>query len=1248
MSELMTAPLLTTLHANDRLAVGDSQAVSDPDKFKAITYDALKTQLQSDLNPSGGGVEINVKQAPYNAQGDDTADDVDAINQAIVTANAAGGGTVIAPVGSYKLGAHDDFTGIPADDYHGIRLLSNVTLKGEGDGTVFKVHESVTGQNHTVIYSPSGTVNVRLENCQVDAAKVNSNGGEAFNPKQSSNIRVRGVTFRNSHDDLFDCDGCSDVHVSFCSFYNARACGIHGAGEGFNEIVVANCYFEGCAWSRAISNPASGYATAAIDMWQGKGQVVTACVFKDNARAITCFQNSGAVISGCYMINNLLTTPAHADEPGIAFDEPQLYFKGGISPISDPSDAGQTVVSGCFIQINNSNMFAVRLEDYHLSTGKAYGNVLMSGCNIVAALGSGVHNKFSHALQMKGCRIFANVRAYEEEAEALHVNYQDATDVTYHFSRPDNENGVEPTPGEAASPGEGNTAFIYFNTTTNRSDVVRGNNTTGVPPTEVSSPVLDDTVYVVLANQTMEFWHYNGSSWDQKLYQQEYWTYVSGSWGLTFSVPFGHRTGRTGPVDLSGCTIAKGEIIGRVANGIVNGCTFTQDSGSAEHIDLRAPGADDWQILNNTKIGAGNFINVGFGANNVVVKNNVAPGGDFVGVPYNGTWEGNDLNDLVWNSTSANLNRFTRNHVRGSCTVSSPEKQVWENNTGPGFDHSFTEATTEAGNIRTKYGAKGDGVTNDLSAFTSALADSTILYLPAGTYRIFGDLPIPTGTRIVGVNAGLVTIRQDDPTKSVLNLAANAGVCSLENVTLEGTGAASHDAPGIDGRLDAGGTFWGSDITFTNVVVKNIRTGIDMAGVSNWTTRNFRITGTRVGAILQHIQTSSHYGMKINVGDNHADSAVFDMRGGNFLGATQIHGGEFGGSGYKRFMIGTAGIIEFYGANVEGISGADGNLVQWTTTTSDVRRIGFVGCRLAATFTAATQALISVEVNVAVGLPEILFVNSDGDWTGTPRQLELYGVPRVGPRRLQGAIEVNMLQESTSGNSNPSLAGEVVTQKTLQRGDASMVAFDTALPASGMPAEPGAAVVLEEAGQLAPDKWCTNHLRRVNNHHTGNDEWKSIINAMFGEVQFYNNEVGNASSTETDLSLGTLKAKSLAANGDSALHHVYGTFAANGNNKTFKVYFGATLIATIPTGTWNGESFDIRVTWGYGPWAGSGGSIKYSVVFLTTTTRSVLCGEVNLNNNADVDIKVTGTGVATDDIRMMAGKCISFRSGPTL
>lgn len=83
------------------------------------------------------------------------------------------------------------------------------------------------------------------------------------------------------------------------------------------------------------------------------------------------------------------------------------------------------------------------------------------------------------------------------------------------------------------------------------------------------------------------------------------------------------------------------------------------------------------------------------------------------------------------------------------------------------------------------FGAKGDGTTDDTAAFTAALAASTSVYAPVGTYKITAALEIPVNTKLYGTNRQATTLVHTF-NGDMINMLAGA---SLVGLTVNGNGA---------------------------------------------------------------------------------------------------------------------------------------------------------------------------------------------------------------------------------------------------------------------------------------------------------------------------------------------------------------------------------------------------------------------------------------------------------------------------
>ncbi|MHB9134697.1 MAG: chitobiase/beta-hexosaminidase C-terminal domain-containing protein, partial [Armatimonadota bacterium] len=139
-------------------------------------------------------------------------------------------------------------------------------------------------------------------------------------------------------------------------------------------------------------------------------------------------------------------------------------------------------------------------------------------------------------------------------------------------------------------------------------------------------------------------------------------------------------------------------------------------------------------------------------------------------------------------------------------------------------------------NVKTAFGAVGDGVTDDTAAFTNALAalkagTVTTLYLPAGTYKITSTLHLIGRLDRFGIIG-------ENPTNTILKWGGSAGTdwqtysilwldgvqnCQLARLTFDGNntaacGVAQNWVPANGGGADDG-------IDYTEVIFKNAING---------------------------------------------------------------------------------------------------------------------------------------------------------------------------------------------------------------------------------------------------------------------------------------------------------------------------------------------------------------------------------------------------------------------------------------
>ncbi|NJM28490.1 MAG: hypothetical protein HC856_10355 [Pseudanabaena sp. RU_4_16] len=103
-------------------------------------------------------------------------------------------------------------------------------------------------------------------------------------------------------------------------------------------------------------------------------------------------------------------------------------------------------------------------------------------------------------------------------------------------------------------------------------------------------------------------------------------------------------------------------------------------------------------------------------------------------------------------------------------------------------------------NLKTKYGAVGDGNSDDTPALQAALNDlsktgkSSVLYLPAGTYKITNqlDLTKARNVAIVGESPDLVSLRWAGGSGGTMLRFQNTAYTRLQRVTFDGSNIAGN------------------------------------------------------------------------------------------------------------------------------------------------------------------------------------------------------------------------------------------------------------------------------------------------------------------------------------------------------------------------------------------------------------------------------------------------------------------------
>ena len=134
-------------------------------------------------------------------------------------------------------------------------------------------------------------------------------------------------------------------------------------------------------------------------------------------------------------------------------------------------------------------------------------------------------------------------------------------------------------------------------------------------------------------------------------------------------------------------------------------------------------------------------------------------------------------------------------------------------------------------NVKTMYGAVGDGVTDDSAALQRALNDlgrsstSTVLYLPAGTYRITRQLVLDSRLNIgvIGEDPALTVIKWDGPANGVMIYINGVAYSRFNRITWDGSGRA---LVAVDQSWDGATPHFDTGNEYMDDMFKDVKYGI--------------------------------------------------------------------------------------------------------------------------------------------------------------------------------------------------------------------------------------------------------------------------------------------------------------------------------------------------------------------------------------------------------------------------------------
>lgn len=220
--EAMTGTQATTLLDSFTSALKGLAPASGGGTASYLRADGTWTQ------PSG--TTYNVKTSPYNAVGNDTADDRLAIQAAIDACSAAGGGDVYIPNGTYRL--------TQGAGFYCLTLPGNVRLRGESrTGAILKQAASIADSVRLVYITGN---DAGLTTLTLDGNKANNTTQEqrhGFFAETTQRLRIDRVTSQNFTGDGF---------YLYTAAHNSILIDCYALGNERNGITLGGAGTDGC------------------------------------------------------------------------------------------------------------------------------------------------------------------------------------------------------------------------------------------------------------------------------------------------------------------------------------------------------------------------------------------------------------------------------------------------------------------------------------------------------------------------------------------------------------------------------------------------------------------------------------------------------------------------------------------------------------------------------------------------------------------------------------------------------------------------------------------------------------------------------------------------------------------------------------------------------------------------------------------------------------------------------------------
>jgi hypothetical protein len=234
------------------------------------------------------------------------------------------------------------------------------------------------------------------------------------------------------------------------------------------------------------------------------------------------------------------------------------------------------------------------------------------------------------------------------------------------------------------------------------------------------------------------------------------------------------------------------------------------------------------------------------------------------------------------------------------------------NNSIPATDDEFVGPFPSWLNVKTRFGAVGDGVTDDTAAlqaaFNAAATSQTasVAYIPAGTYLITGTLHMDSkiNVNVIGEDPSTTIIKWGGAAHGTMFSLDGTAYSAFDRLTWDGNSVAD---VGINQSWSGSGGNFDTGNEYTDSVFKHLAFGIEGGMLGHGFAETSILRDTFIGMTSAGVSLGNFNALDIWVRDSLFQDCYFGITNGYGAGNFRAYNNIFRNSTYADIQIGNTG-----------------------------------------------------------------------------------------------------------------------------------------------------------------------------------------------------------------------------------------------------------------------------------------------------------------------------------------------------